>query len=288
MESRVTIKQISHPDNPKLSAKYIGAKEYATPKTGKDGKIITGVDENAFSIISLKEENVKKKSKEVKDERESLERLLNVDLTPGSEFWTKFYITLEDERILDVNNPLDRLHEKFLLANKYVAPSRESIESDPEFYNCMFYIHRDVEETTKKARLQRNKDKASTALYNLSEDQPNKLQLVSAFIFGYEPQEVSVDEAYIKLKEFIEVPDEKERQKNIETLMSVVSKTPEQLTTKKIFDKAIKKRYVTGKGGIFKRGDEIYGNNYDEALEFLGLPENSSELISLKKQVEKG
>jgi hypothetical protein len=38
---------------------------------------------------------------------------------------------------------------------------------------------------------------------------------------------------------------------------------------------------------VFRRGDLIYGNNYDEALEFLGSPENSGELISLQKQTDK-
>lgn len=285
---KIIIKQISHPDNPNLPAKYIGSKEYATPKTGKDGKIVTGVDENAFSIISSTEpEEIKKKQTSVKKIREDLERQLNVDLTPSSDYWEKFFIVLEDERHLDEKNPLDRLHEMFLLANRYVAPSRQAIEEDPDYYNCIFYIHRDKEETAKKASGLRKLDKAVGKLSDLFDENPTKLQQVSADIFGYEAQEISPDEAYVKLKDFLEVADKRTQDANIKRFMDTVDKSAEEMMAKKIFDKAIKKKFVTSKGNVYRRGDEIYGNSYEEALEFLLSPENSAELISLQKQVSK-
>jgi hypothetical protein len=285
---KIIIKQISNPDNPKIPAKYIGAKEYATPKTGKDGKIITGVDENAFAIIASSEpEEVKKKQSQIKKVREELERQLNVDLTPSSDYWEKFFIVLEDERQLDEKNPLDNLHERFLLANRYVAPSRQAIEEDPEYYNCLFYIHRDKEETAKRASGQRKVDKATAKLVDLYDENPTKLQQVSADIFGYEAQEISPDDAYVKLKDFLEVEDKRTQDANIKRFMDTVDKTAEEMMAKKIFDKAIKKKFVTSKGNVYRRGDEIYGNSYEEALEFLLSPENSAELISLQKQVSK-
>lgn len=284
---KIIIKQIANPDNPNLPAKYIGSKEYATPKTGKDGKIITGIDENSYNIISLEDGDAKKKSAEVRKQRENLEKLLNVKLTPDSDFWKEFFVVLEEDRILDPQNPRDILHEKFLIANRYVAPSLESVETDPDYYNCLFYIHREKEETSKKAQNQRKIDKAISELYILAEKNPNKLQQVSADIFGYNAEEVSSDEAYVKLKEYLEVTDEKLRKSNISRFLDTIEKTPEQMMIKKIFDKSLKKRFISARGGIYRRGDQVLGNNYEEALEFLGLPENSSELLSLKKEVDR-
>jgi hypothetical protein len=287
MESKIIIKQVANPDNPQLSAKYVGAKEYATPKTGKDGKIITGFDENSYEILSNPDDDTKKKQSVIKKQREELERLLNVSLTTDSSFWNEFFIVLEDERTLDPLNPRDILHEKFLLANKYVAPSFEAVRTDPEYFNCLFYIYREKEETAKKAQDQRKVDKATAILSNLSEENPNKLQQVSADIFGYDAHEISPDAAYIKLKEYLEASDETLQKLNIARFLLTVQKTPEEIAIKKILDKGLKKRFVTSKGNVYRRGDLIYGNNYDEALEFLGSPENSGELISLQKQTDR-
>ena len=285
--SNVVIKQRSHPDNDKLPAKYVGSKEYATPKTGKDGKIVTGVDENAYEIIILEEGLKKKKQKEITSLREKLERLLNVDLSTDSPFWNKFFITLDEDRVLDPLNPLDELHEKFLLANRYIAPSLEEMEQNPEYLGCLFYIYREEEETTKRATKEKKKDKAIATLSSLEEINPGKLKIIAADIFGGNAEEMSVENAYVRLKDFLEVTDIKSQKENIERFMDSANKTPEEMVMKKLLDKAIKKKIVTSKGNVFKRGDEIYGHNYEEALEFLNSDENSDEVASLLKEVNR-
>jgi hypothetical protein len=281
--SKIVIKQRSHPDNEKLPAKYVGAKEYATPKTGKDGKIITGIDENAYEIIILPEEEKKKKQKEIVKLRENLERLLNVTLDTGSDFWSKFFITLDEDRELDPQNPLDQLHEKFLLANRYVAPSFEEMEENPEYLGCLFYIYREIEETVKKATTEKKKDAAIAALFNMEENKPLKLKIVAGDIFGIDAEEISVESAYVKLKEFLEASDPKTQKENIAQFMDSANKTPEEMQIKKVLDRAIKRKIVTSKGNVYRREEEIYGNNYEEALDFLNSPENSGELADLRK-----
>jgi hypothetical protein len=285
--SKLVIKQRSHPDNDKLPAKYVGAKEYATPKTGKDGKIITGVDENAYDIITLEEPLRKTKQKEITKLRENLERLLNIELSPNSSFWDKFFITLDEDRELDPLNPLDQLHEKFLLANRYVAPSFEDMEQNPEYLNCLFYIYREDEEITKRAEKEKKKDKAIATLSTLSESAPNKLKIVAADILGGNAEEMSVENAYVRLREFIEITDSKIQKENIERFMDSANKTPEEMQLKKLFDKAIKKKIVTSKGNVYRRGEEIYGNNYEEAFDFLNSPENSGEVADLQREVNR-
>lgn len=281
--SKIVIKQRSHPDNDKLPAKYVGAKEYATPKTGKDGKIVTGLDENAFEIITLPEPDKKKKQTEIIKFRENLEHLLNQDLSTDSPFWSKFFITLDEDRELDPQNPLDQLHEKFLLANHYVAPSFEEMEENPEYLGCLFYISREDEETEKKANSQKKKDKAIAALINLEEKNPLKLKIIAGDIFGMDGKEISTDTAYIKLKEFLEGGDAKTQKDHLAQFMDSVNKSPEEMQIKKVLDKAIKRKIVTSKGDVYRRDDLIYGTGKDEALAFLNSPENSGELADLQK-----
>lgn len=287
-EVKIIIKQIANPNNPDVGIKYVGAKEYVTVKVGRDGKNITGIDEHALEILSLPGDEAKKKSSEIKKIRENLEKVLGHDLTPDSAYWSDFILILEDELTLDPMNPKDQLIERVLIANRYVAPSEDDIKNDERFHGSMFYMYREEEVMTKNAQKQKEKDAATARLFTLNEDNPAKLKIVAAYIFGFDANiDLSVEEAYMKLKDFISIPDEDEQKKNVSVFMESCKKSPEEMMTKQIFDRAIKKKIVTSRGNIYRRGDEVYGNNYDEALEYLGLPEHSGELASLKKAVDK-
>lgn len=286
----ISIKLLDNPENPKLKMKYVGSVEYATPKLGPDGKIKTGLDENALEVLAITDTKKRKAEQErIKKEREELERLLGVELNPHSSYWDKFFIALNDEeRSLDPANPLDRVIERFLVANAYVAPSLEAISEDDRYINCIFYLYRKEEETTKKAEKQKFYDKAKAKLSILEEENPSKLKMVASYIFGFNAQaDISVETAYTKLADFLEVPVESQRKKNVQLFMDTVEKTVEQLKTKLILDKAIKKRIVSSRGGIYRRGDLVLGNSYEEAVDNLGSVEMNSELASLMKEVDK-
>lgn len=287
---QIVIKLLDNPENPKLKMKYVGSIEYATPKLGPDGKVRTGLDENSLDILGISDSKERDaKHKKVKKEREDLEKLLGVDLTPHSSFWDKFFIPLNDEeKSLDPSNPMDRVTEKFLVANGYVAPSLEAISEDERYIDCIFYLYRKEEETTKKAEKQKFSDKAKAKLFILNEDNPNKLKIVASFLFGFNAQtDISVETAYTKLTEFLENPVETQRKKNIKAFLDAVDKSPEEMKTKLILDKAVKKRIVTSRGGIYRRGDQVLGNSYEEAIDNLGSVEMNSELASLIKEVDK-
>jgi len=287
---KIIVKLLENPENPKLKMKYVGAIDYATPKIGKDGKVITGLDELSLDIIMMSDGPEKKKLQgEIKKEREHLEKILGIELGPHSDFWNSFFIPLSDEEFyLDPLNPMDRLKEKFLVANRYAAPSKEDIYNNEDFNNCIFYLFREEEEMSKKATKQKRKDHAKSKLYILNEENPNKLKIVAAYLFGFANQsELTVDKAYSLVTEFIEDKDETIQRKNIEIFLDIASKTPEELSTKLILDKAIKKRIITSKNKIYRRGDFPLGNSYEEALEYLSSPENSGELHSLIKEVDK-
>ncbi len=286
---KVTIKVLEDPTNPKLKMKYVGAIEYATPKTGKDGKTITGYDENAVEILQI-EDKTKRDAlqKKIKKEREELERLLGVDLSPASSFWDTFFIALGDEELaLDPTNAMDRLRERFLVANRYVAPCKEDIEMDEDYHGCIFYMFREEEETSKNVAKQQLKDKASGKLWMLNEENPNKLKLVASVIFGYNAKaDISAGHAYEKLTEYLNEGTEKQKRANVENFLAAVEKSPEELAIKLIVDKAVKRKVITFKASQYRHGDTTLGSDLDEVINTLSLLEMSSELGSIKKKVE--
>lgn len=287
---KVVIKAVPNPENPQLALKYVGAKDYITPGTGPDGKIITGLDENALDIIRMEDAGEKKKLQAaIKKEREELERLLGRDLDVASDFWDDFYFIVEDGVTLDPTNPMHRVVEKFLIANKKVAPNEEAIEdSEGEYLNCLFFFYREEEEVDKTAKKSLKKDRAVAKLVDVNENSPERLVKIYSYLFGYDAKnEVSPTQAYVKIKEMLEATDKNTLTQNIEKVLAAMNLKPEELNTKLVLDKAIKKRIITTKGNIYRRGDIILGNNYDEALEYLMSPENSAELVSLKKEVDK-
>lgn len=119
-----------------------------------------------------------------------------------------------------------------------------------------------------------------------SETNPGRLIKIYSYVFGYEAKnDVSPSLAYTKLKELVTVKDRNQLTQNIDKLNMVITLSPEELNTKLVLDKAINKKYVSTVGGIHRRGDVILGNDYEEALKYLLLPENSAELDSLNKEV---
>lgn len=286
-EEKVVIKQILNPDNPNVGIKYVGAKEYVTIKTGQDGKNVTGLDENALEIINLPGDQAKKKSAEIKKKRENLEKLLNKELHPDSPFWTDFMLVLEDELTLDPTNPRDQLIEIVLVANRYVAPCEDDIKNDERYHNTLFYMYRAEEVATKTAIKSQVQDKATARLFSLNEDNPQKLKIVASYIFGFDAAiDVSVEQAYLKLREFITDDSNEDMDRNIKTFLDVCQKSPEELMLKQIFDKAVKKKLIRKKGETYGRGTETYGTSYEEALEYLALPENSGELAHIQDSVK--
>ena len=290
---KIIIKQLPNRDNPALGSKHIGSKEYLSPNTGRDGKIITGIDENAYDLLSLPEDGPEqKKSKkqkidQVKAERLDLEKKLGQDLTPESKFWDEFYVILGDDELnLDPLNPRDKLHERFLVANGYVAPSLDAIESDERYLNCFYYIHREKEEETRLVTREKRLDKARSKLFDLSENNPSKLKIVGSYIFGFDPEsDISAEKIYLKFKDSFAASDSKERDRNIRMFLDVVEKSSDEIQLKFLLDKAIRKRVVTVRGTVIRRGDQVFGNSYEDALAYLASPERSTEVISLRQEL---
>jgi hypothetical protein len=285
MDTEIQIRLRPHPDNPKLTVKHVNSSEYMCPKSGPDGKLITGIDEHAYEIVSLEEPERTIQMKKVKKEREELEKLLGVSLTPESEYWSKFYVVISDEQNFDITNAKHRLLIHFLTGNKYVAPSLEEAETNDEYSKCVFYLFRKEEETSKLAKKKKGRNKAMAKLDDLETD-PARLKTVAGYIFGYDPKsDLSAEEAYLKLEEYLNESPEKEKDERVGIFLATVAKTQEELMVKIVLDKAINKHIIKQRGGVYKRGDLVIGNSYEECIEFLADSSNSADLDSLVKEV---
>jgi hypothetical protein len=286
---KVSIKILADPTNPQMSMKYVGAREYISPGRGDDGKTITGLDELSVDVMRIEDPVEKKKVQAaIKKEREDLEKLLGRDLGVNSEYWNDFFVVLDEELELDPENPMHRLLKTYLIANKKVAPSEDAIYTDESFNNCVFYFYHEDEELDKKAAKDLDKDRAVSKLVIIAEENPRKLLTVYSYLFGYTADnDVKANAAYLKIKELLDVTDKKQLAKNVKNVLEALNKAPEEMTTKLVLDKAVKKKIITSKGNIYRRGEIILGNNYDEALAYLLSFENSAEMGSLKKEVDK-
>lgn len=284
---KIIVKQIENSENALLTFKHPGAKEFLPVRVGLDGKVITGFDENALYIVQMEDTTAKAElQKRIKTERTSLEKLLNVSLDVNSPFWDEFNMVLDDELQLDPTNPMDRLRERWLVANHYVAPNEESTKDDEDYQHCVYYLFRNDEEVGKQVNVQMVKDKAISKLVTLKEENPNKLILVVSNLLGYSSElNITAEQAYVKAKEFLALDDKPRKNTNTNLFLSTVEKSPEELGTKLILDKAIKGKVISTRGNVFRRGEVEYGRTYEEALEYLLAIENSGELRSLKKEI---
>jgi hypothetical protein len=93
------------------------------------------------------------------------------------------------------------------------------------------------------------------------------------------------EKAYEKLSEFIDVKDPQIQNRNIKAFLKATELKQEDMLVKLIFDKAVRDRVITQKNKIYRRGETIIGNNYEEAVENLASVEMSGELNSLMKEV---
>ena len=288
MGKQIEIKTRPHPDHPELTVKHINSREYMQPKLGADGKILTGIDENAFDVLAIEDsEERAAKQKKIKQEREYLERILGLDLKPESEYWIKFYIMIEDGMKLDEDNALDRLRLHFLVANLYVAPSLEEAENDQRYARCVFYLFNKEEETSKSAKKQKVFNKATAELAKLEEN-ATRLKIVASYILGYDPKsDLNEEEAYIKLSEYLEDDDDRKKLEKAKAFTDICLRDNTELMTKIVLDKAIATHTISVRGGVHKKGDIVLGNDYNETLEYLSDPANSKELASLQKEVSR-
>lgn len=280
----IEIKQI-----PDESAAGVGLSKYNMSKfpncydsfqagIGVDGRWITGLDEDSRLINQIPDQLLKsQKKEEILKRRLELENITGLDLSAKSSFWDSYFIKINGRKILNFDNPRDRIDYYVLIANNYVIPDINDA-SHPKYAGCKFYLSRTEEEESSKAVKAKEKNKCIVLLEAMSENKP-RLTLVCKFLFGsLIKAEASADSLYNLLYNFIEEDKKGER---VRQFLKVAERTTEELNFKISVDEAIRYGVIRYREGYYQRGNATYGRTLDDTVTYLSKIENTAEFASI-------
>lgn len=287
---KVIIKQI-----PDEYATYTGLHKYGRSKMPQTvevlqaaeygGRAITGIDEESFAINSIKDSKLKEAKKaEIKELRESLEKLLSKDLSATSDFWNTFSVSLSSDSplVLNRDNPIHVLMYHMLIANGYAAPDKDTA-ARPEYRLAKYYCFISSREQDEEATTRLAKDKIKAKLVTLY-DEPERMLLLGNYLEGDKYKKgMSAKTLYNMLSTFIENPKEAGNAKLFEKAHSL---SVEDLQYKIVIDRAIKKKVIKHKGGYYQIGEVTLGKTPSDVYENLKKPEFFSEFIAIQDQIE--
>lgn len=288
---KVIIKQI--PDDYAIAtglnkynrSKMPGTSEFLQVAINLDGRYVTGIDEDAYAIKSIKDPvEREEKIKEIKELREYLEQATQQDLSGTSAFWETFgiHISADSDLTLHRANPRDVIKYHALIANRYAAPDFAST-SKPAYLNCKFYCHIEEKVNQEIVSTQKLRDKARSELYALSENE-DRAVLIGQYLEGDKYKTgMSPSTVYRMLSDFIDNSAEPE---NLKKFTKANALSTEDLTYKIVIDRAIKRKHIKYKDGYYQRGQVTLGKNPLEVYENLKKPDFASEFLSIKDEVE--
>jgi len=249
------------------------------------GRAITGLDDEAVSVNSIKDPEVREATKkELIAIRTDLERLLQKDLSATSDFWETFTVSISSDSDLTLikTNPIHVVMYHMLIANGYAAPDKDAA-SRPEYRFAKYYCHvtDKVQEEEATARLAKDRIKAKlVALY----DEPERLLLIGNYLEGDKYKKgMSAKTLYNMLSTFIENSKEPN---NIRLFAKSLELSVEDLQYKITIDRAIKKKIVKYKSGYYQLGEVTLGKTPTDVYENLKKPEFFSEFVAIQDQIE--
>lgn len=258
-----------------------GCKDELSPAMDTNGRFITNIDEEAFV-------NDEAKYKDILSLRKSLESRTGKDLSGISPFWNDFYVTIlsDSPKMFDTNVAMDIISFNVLVANKYVAPTKEDI-SNAEYRDAQYYAYTEESEDKEEVTTRKIRDKAVSALLKISENK-DKMLLYGQYLEGLKyTDRLQTDTLYKMLRAYIE----DKNIKNTSNFLAAIEKPIEELQTKHIIDKAIKQRLISkvgvgSKKQVYQFGQVTLGSTVEEVYKNLSSPDFIPELMSLKTELE--
>lgn len=259
-----------------------GTRDIFHASLGKDGRFITGLDEEAYNLPKELKEKVLAK-------REYLEKRTGNDLSGRSEFWQTFGVVLEsdNDRTLNTDIAEDQIAYYLLLTNGHVAPNEEAA-STLAYKEAQYYAYTEEGEAAEEITTRKKRDMALSQLFTISEDK-DKMLLYGQYLEGlrYHPK-LSESTLYKMLRAYIE-------DKEIRNAMNFIAllKTPlSDIQQKIIVDKALKQRLIvltkTGKNRqVYQYGQVTIGSTLEEVYKNLSQPDFAPELMNLKAELDK-
>lgn len=263
-------------------SKFPNCYDIIQPAIGKDGRWITGLDEDARSIRLIQDaEEREAKRQAVKALRLSLEDLTGYDLSGRSKFWDEFFVEINPKKPLDLTIPMDRVKYEVILASKGAAPSLKDT-NNMDYLGSKYYVSRKHEDVSEKVSKQRRKAEADAAMLELLKT-PDKAVLIGKYLQLPVSNSTPADNMFDIFKSYLDADDKLD---SIKKFNIALAKTVDELSIKLIFDDGIKFNVIRLRDGYYQRGNITYGKSIAEAIIFLSDIKNQGELLSIKDEVE--
>lgn len=261
-----------------------GCKDVFMAKVNGDSRRITGIDEEGYGVDRERREKLLLL-------RTSLEKRLgkNLDASSNNEFWEDFTVEIYSDKpkVFNTENALDDLAYRMLIANRYIAPSKEDA-SNPLYRDAQYYAFTEEGEIQEEISSRKKKDKALSELYLIGENK-EKMLLYGQYLEGLKyHSKLGENTLYTMLRTFIE---DKEL-KNANNFLALLKMPVEEIQQKIIIDKALKQRLIAkvsigNKKHAYQYGQITVGNSIEEVYKNLSLPDFAPELIALKNELDK-
>lgn len=284
----VTLKENANPMRFNLGLEAEGRSKFPNcfdiiqPAIGRDGRWITGLDEDARSIRMIQNSEEREAKREaIRNERLSLEDLTGYDLSGRSEFWNEFFVEINPKKPLDLSIPLDRIKYKVILASKGAAPSLKET-NNMDYLGTKYYISKKHEDVADKVSKQRIKAKADAAMLELLET-PDKAVLIGKYLGLPISTTTPPDNMFDIFKTYLDADDKLD---SIKKFNQALGKSASELNIKLIFDDGYKLNVIRLRDGYYQRGNITYGKSIQEAITFLSDIKNQGELLSVQDEVE--
>jgi len=205
----------------------------------------------------------------MKADEERLGKALGLDLSAGSEFWTKFFIrTGVDDIYLDVEDPMDELKFLFLKNHKRVKSSLMENKATANFV----LLNKD-DEAKRSNLFNKVKRRAMREFDKLSGEDIRKVLR----LFGHSAESLSTDVAEDRLFRIVEDNPQMFLDKWVDN---------KQRETEVLLEKALAKNIIRKSKNIFRYGTDIIAHNSQEAIDFLDSPKNQDIKIAIMKQLD--
>jgi hypothetical protein len=176
---------------------------------------------------------------------------------------------------------MDVIKYHWLIANGYVAPSKEAI-NHPKYLNANYYCHIDEVEQIKNISTRKLVDKAKAELSKIDSNK-DMLYLIGSYLEGTRYKKtMKPDSLYSMLSDFIE---DKKNPENVDKFLKATKLSVEDLQYKVTIETAIRKRIIKHKEGHFYKGVMNLGRNIIEVMNNLRTPEYANEFMQIHEEV---
>jgi hypothetical protein len=293
-------------ETPDLSAAAIGLDKYEKskipgtfeiiyPSKGRDGRWLTGIDEESheFALLVTSEDPEQRKKGEmlkgkVKKLRERLQVQLgiaNLKADRDNSYWATFKINLRTFQNINLGLPEHQIALRCLLASGNVMRDL-SERNHPRNLHTKFYLHNEAAEVKRKVEESSDKDTAMADVHILYRNDDPKLREICKIIFPGVTAiaKMSVSELYSQVKIWLITEKKQDNSKEF-NLLNKLSNT--DLGLRIIVKSASARGLITHKNKVFMYGQNVLGKTMEDVYRNLLKDDLSAILQDITERLEK-